>query len=95
MGDYIEREAVINMLENAQIISDGENCGYCTEDISIYSIPLAQVRKDVYAVWKYHAGIGPFGEDWINCSNCGARNEAKIKFKYCPYCGARMIRSEK
>ena len=33
--DAISREDVIKMIENAQIISDGEFCGYCTEDINI------------------------------------------------------------
>lgn len=49
--DYIEREAVEKMLENAQIISDGENCGYCTDDISISSIPSADVAPVVHAKW--------------------------------------------
>lgn len=41
--EYIKREAVEEMLENAQMISDGEYCGYCTEDVCIDKIPTADV----------------------------------------------------
>ena len=39
MKEYVEKAAVEEMLENAQIISDGENCGYCTEDVNMGNIP--------------------------------------------------------
>lgn len=45
--EYIERGAVERMLENAQIISDGEYSGYCTEDISLDEIPAADVVEVV------------------------------------------------
>ena len=45
MKEYIERAAVETMLENAQIITDGENCGYCTEDVNLGSIPAADVAE--------------------------------------------------
>lgn len=32
MDEYIKRAAVEKMLEDAQLISDGEYCGYCTEE---------------------------------------------------------------
>lgn len=38
-NDLIRREAVYEMLENAQIISDGQYCGYCTVDVTISAIP--------------------------------------------------------
>ena len=34
MKRYIEQDAVEKMLEDAQLISDGEFCGYCTEDVN-------------------------------------------------------------
>lgn len=43
MSEYIKREDVEKMLENAQFISDGEYCGYCTEDVNISAIPSAHV----------------------------------------------------
>lgn len=45
MAEYIERAAVEKMLEDAQLISDGEYCGYCTEDVSLNSIPAADVAE--------------------------------------------------
>lgn len=46
MKEYIEKAAVENMLETAQLISDGEYCGYCTEDVSLNSIPrLPKLRR--------------------------------------------------
>lgn len=45
MKEYIEKAAVENMLETAQLISDGEYCGYCTEDVSLNSIPAAEVAE--------------------------------------------------
>lgn len=43
MSNYIKREDVENMLENADLIFDREYAGYCTEDISIDEIPAADV----------------------------------------------------
>lgn len=45
--EYIEKRAVEDMLENAHLISEGEYCGYCTEDIDINSIPVADVAPVV------------------------------------------------
>ena len=50
MTEYIKREAVEEMLENAQMVSDGEYSGYCTEDVCIDKIPTADVApKSEYA----------------------------------------------
>lgn len=60
MVKYIERAAVETMLENAQIITDGEYCGYCMEDINLGSIPTADVVEVVRCreCKHYHAGTG-------------------------------------
>ena len=58
MAKYIERKAVVEMLENAQIISDGYYgyCGYCTEDVNIDAIPAADVVEvETVAQMLYHA----------------------------------------
>lgn len=47
MKRYIEQDAVEKMLEDAQLISDGEFCGYCTEDVNLDSIPAADVVEVV------------------------------------------------
>ena len=45
MKGYIERAAVEEMLENAQLISDGEYCGYCTEDVNLVVSPPPTLRR--------------------------------------------------
>ena len=51
MAEYIEREAVENMLADAQIITDGEYCGYCTEDVDVSQLPAADV-VEVVRCWE-------------------------------------------
>ena len=93
MKEYIEKAAVENMLETAQLISDGEYCGYCTEDVSLNSIPAAEVAEVRHAFWSdYGSGVC--------CTNCGVslfhqdeNNNWGIepsKFMFCPSCGALM-----
>lgn len=89
MAEYIEREAVEEMLENAQLVSDGEYCGYCTDDIRIGSIPAADVAPVVHGKW-YHTGE----VEW-SCTNCGNVIATKDSWEcptkqYCDECGARM-----
>lgn len=94
VDDYIKRESVINMLEDAQLISDGEYCGYCTEDISVVSIPAAEAQTIVYSKWINN----PHRLGFCICGNCKCEeaecqpfyNIAKL-WKFCPNCGARMV----
>ena len=94
----IEREAVRNMLENAQIISDGVYSGYCTEDIDIDSIPDAEPETSQW-IWDED------GMDWglgaWKCLSCGCRNAnlpndksiypySWSGTKFCPNCGKKM-----
>lgn len=92
MAEYIKRAAVEKMLEDAQLISDGEYCGYCTEDISLNSIPTADVEEVRHAHWEFPVftdsddGLDPR----VKCSECGGIESAFARWKYCPNCGARM-----
>ena len=47
MKEYIEKAEVEEMLENAQTISDGEYCGYCTEDVNLNAFHAADVVEGV------------------------------------------------
>lgn len=87
MGDYIERQKVIDMLDNAQIISDSQGiyCGYCTEDVNIMSIPSSNVREDVQGEWIYYNGNG-----WRTCSVCKDRRRTFVLDNFCQKCGTRM-----
>ena len=88
MAKYVEIEKVQEMLENAQIISDGVNCGYCTEDISIDKLPAADVALVVHAEWiSFLDGESIMPERYYRCSKCG-RVERRRE-PYC-HCGAKM-----
>lgn len=85
MSDYISRAAVEEVLEKAQIISDGENCGYCTQDVNITAIPAAEVAPIIYAEWIYDRI-----SDYPRCSECGKDAINGEITPYCPNCGAKM-----
>lgn len=96
MSEYIERAAVAKMLEDAQLISDGEYCGYCTEDVSLNSIPAADVAEVRHAHWEFPVftdsddGLDPR----VKCSECGGIEAAFARWKYCPNCGARIDKED-
>ena len=83
--EYIKKEDVEKMLDDAQLISDGEYCGYCTEDVSINSIEIQDVAPVVHGRWL-------FNDDWweFRCTNCNKAIGSIKKYEYCPYCGAKM-----
>lgn len=88
MKEYIEREAVEKMLEDAQLISDGEYCGYCTEDINLSSIPAADVAPVRHGRWESN---GP-DDIVVYCSQCMMPQDAPSN--YCPSCGALMDKED-
>ena len=101
MDEYIKREDVEEMLDNAQLISDGEYCGYCTEDVSLYSIPAEDVAPVRHGRWEYDQNANDWGIGGYICSVCKNKNNNlpsnRIKSvssfsgaKYCPNCGAKM-----
>ena len=95
MKEYIEREAVEEMLENAQIITDGENCGYCTDDVNLGGIPAADVVEVRHGRWIPEACESVSKRNRLieyrvySCSICG-RSNGRVKKRYCPNCGALM-----
>ena len=94
MAEYIERAAVEKMLEDAQLISDGEYCGYCTEDVSLNSIPAADVVEVRHGEWEPGNPICPVcGENKFK--DLDADIWADWQPKFCPSCGARMDKEDK
>ena len=99
MKEYIERAAVEEMLENAQIITDGENCGYCTDDVNLNSIPAADVAEVRHGRWIPEACESVSKRNRLieyrvySCSICG-RSNGCVKKRYCPNCGARMDKED-
>ena len=90
MSEYIERAAVAKMLEDAQLISDGEYCGYCTEDVSLNSIPAADVAEVRHGQLNFVQEDMPYCY-YGTCSVCGAYVQA---WNYCPSCGTRMDKED-
>ena len=96
MTDYIEREAVETMLEDASMISDGEYSGYCTEDVCLGDIPAADVTPVRHGRWLEYENDVDRGYHYcshckrqaINYSDGGVITE--ILSPYCPNCGAKM-----
>ena len=86
MAEYIEREAVIDL-----ITCRYENPEICTQEIN--SIPAADVAPVVHGRWgtgRFNLGTGNYEEQ---CTHC--RNFSKEYGKpYCPNCGATMEDAE-
>ena len=87
MSEYIKREDVEKMLEDAQLISNGEYVGYCTEDISINEIPAADVVEVKHGKWEVRTVRG---EAELYCSVCGNSPNVIYEYEFCPFCGAKM-----
>lgn len=86
--EYIKRKDVEQMLEMAALISDGEYCGYCTEDIDINGIPAADVAPVVHGKDLAQPSL-------FECSVCGCTDDDTYtcdatEYHYCPNCGAKM-----
>ena len=88
MAEYIEREAVLKLLE------DEARCGYL-DAADINGIPAADVAPVVHGRWDDSGRYQfPSGSKAIRCSICGcALNESEYRlfnWNYCPVCGAKM-----
>lgn len=84
MNEYIKRASIEEMLENSHLISDGEYCGYCTEDVDLNKLPSADVAEVRHGRW-IHLSKGDL------CSECGFHTgRYESGRNYCPSCGARM-----
>lgn len=81
MPEYIEREAVIDLITRRY-----ENPEICTQEIN--SIPAADVAPVVHARWvSFLDGDHIMPERYYRCSRCG-RVESRRQ-PYC-HCGAKM-----
>ena len=84
---YVRLSDLEDMLENSQMISDGEFSGYCTEDISLSELKVQDVMPVIHAYWiECKTGF--------KCSNCKAREKRSAVLngthKFCYRCGAKM-----
>lgn len=82
--EYIEREAVAEMLENAQMITDGEYCGYCTEDVCLDNIPTDDVVEVVRCSNCIHICLHSSG--YYYCSVTGKEYKGyELGYHFCSY----------
>ena len=77
MGDYIERQAVLNAYDAVQ-----RKNGPWRFETLIKSVPAADVRPVVRGRWEKDTPMG------YKCSVCGCLMPGKPNF--CPNCGADM-----
>ena len=85
---------VEEMLTKAQIISDGEYCGYCTEDVKLSMLPIVDYAPVIHAHWEKTGWKKSGGEVEYRCSNCKRckvwrKKTQKLPY-YCEKCGANM-----
>ena len=88
---YVKLSDVEEMLEKAHVISDGEYGGYCTEDVKLLLLPIADYAPVVHGHWEERGR-------YYKCSNCGDSIASLVemehcagrKWDYCPCCGAKM-----
>ena len=94
MAEYIERQAVIDLLKGA-----GEESGSPVVDIELTieavqnDISAADVAPIIHAKWEvrrvYVNGCEGSGEEKAFCSHCNKSNKQYTP-PYCPHCGAKM-----
>lgn len=94
MKEYIKRTAVETMLENSQIITDGEYCGYCTEDVRLNSIPAADVAEVRHGKIIETIKDGKMNRVFSCCGHDFTELTCWYMPKYCPNCGARMDKED-
>ncbi len=100
MKEYIERVAVLNLLEKINPVDYGSMFDYqahravseCLREAryGVESIPAADVAEVRHGCWDDSLdGITPY------CSVCGCTHRCLIRCPiYCPNCGARMDKED-
>lgn len=101
MADYISREAVLELIDNAPIIAGNENETLISApklSDEVYCITAADVRPVVRGKWKFEIGDGKTCVDGWVCTNCNCGFHTNVpyfeEFNFCPNCGAEMSDSQ-
>lgn len=91
MGDYIERDAVTQMINKW---ADGYSYIEVTTDWAedeVRKLPAADVAPVKRGRWKYTPAYKGAEFGFYNCSSCGSAYWWNTS-RYCPDCGAKMNR---
>lgn len=90
MGDYVDREAVLKIVERRVDLS--EKTMHAFQEL--ISLPSADVSPVVHGSWEpYHKSDFGWDEYGVRCTVCKLEVEdADFTFPrgYCPNCGAKM-----
>jgi len=89
MAEYIEREAVIDLVNKGYLVS---NTNYGSVTRIVRQIPAADVAPVRHGKWIIDREFGNdvmSGERMVICSSCN-KGIFWGKQNYCPHCGARM-----
>ena len=81
MGDYIERQAVLNAYDAVQ-----RKNGPWRFETLIESVPAADVRPVVRGRWLHETEI-----DGHACGECSECHKIRVIDNFCPSCGAEMM----
>lgn len=90
MAEYISREEAIKELrevyEQEYPTASGNFDEYASHDVPnvLKNMPAADVQPVRYGKWE-----GVDHDTFFKCSECGHMTDWQ-RYKYCPYCGARM-----
>lgn len=96
MFEYITREEAIVAICEDCLLKGSRLCEVCRCKSQLYSVPAADVRPAVKAIWKHVQWVvdeeWQEGGYWISrCSNCSMPYHTETPF--CPRCGAEMEES--
>ena len=103
MGEYIERETALKIIDNYAETVEGDDCKAIVDavcDIVAIICPAADVEPVKHGMWNDFYGDYKVAK----CSNCGMEYEVsdtgaallmlfkafKEYYKFCPACGAKM-----
>lgn len=93
MADYINRKAVVGILE---AMSKNTDCCGAEKKLKLAAKRIGglyapEVVPVVHGHWTEEMTVGGFAEKWeYKCSVCGKRTATDFQLNYCPYCGAKM-----
>lgn len=91
MTDYIEREAIENIIcdicERKLEYCPSRDFTGCEPKELLKAIPIADVKPIVRGEWRLYS---PF-TDTYECNNCGYQViDESFRTNFCPNCGAKM-----